>query len=75
MAGETPPYGEKLFQRKLLKSGIFFQKPVEIIDICLEMTVVMKVHCLFIDKGFETIVQVRKRSIYERIIIVSVHIK
>lgn len=75
MAGETAPYGEKFFQRKLLERRIFLQKLIEVVDICLEMAVVMKVHCLFIDEGLETIVQVWKRSIYERIIVVSVHDK
>ncbi len=75
MAGETAPYGEELFQRKLLERGILLQKMIEIINICLEMAVVMKVHRFFVDEGFKSVVTVWEGSVYEWIIIVSIHIK
>ena len=70
MAGETAPYGEKFFQRKLLERRIFLQKLIEVVNICLEMAVVMEVHCLFIDEGLEGVIRIGKRHVDKRIIIV-----
>ena len=48
---------------------------IEIINICLEMAVVMKVHRFFVDEGFKSVVTVWEGSVYEWIMIVSIHIK
>lgn len=75
LTGKTPPHGEQFFQRKFLKGRIFFQKSIEIVNIGPEMPVVMQAHGLFVDKRFESVVRIGERCVYERIMIVSVHVR
>ena len=75
MAGKAPPYGEQFFQRELLKGGILLQKPVEIVDIGLEMPVMVQVHCLLVYEGLKSVVRVWERCVCEWVIAVSVHVR
>ena len=43
----------KLFQRPIMKTGVISQRLVEIVNVSLKMTVVVKLHGLFINIGFE----------------------
>ena len=70
MLRQTAPARQELFQRKLLKRGILIQKFVQIIYISLEMPVMVKAHCLFIDIWFQRIVSIREWCVYKWIEIV-----
>ena len=73
VTGKTPPHGEQFFQREFLKRRMLLQKTVEVVDIGLEMTIVVQVHCLLVNEGLEGVVRVGERCVYEWIIAVSVH--
>ena len=70
MAGESAPHGEQLFQRTVLQRRMLLQKTIQVVNVCLEMPVMVKMHCFFIDKRFECIIGVRQGSVDKRIIVV-----
>ena len=60
---------KKLFQRPIMKTGVISQRLVEIVNVSLKMTVVVKLHGLFINIGFECLIGVWQRGIGEWIMI------
>ena len=70
MAGEPAPHSEQLFQRIVLQRRILLQKTIQVVNICLKMTVMVKMHCLLIDKRLECIIVVWEGSVDKRIIVV-----
>ena len=70
MAGKPSPHGEQFLQRIFLQRRILFEKVVQIIDVCLEMAVVVKTHCLLIDKRFKCVISVWEGRVDKRIIVI-----
>ena len=75
MAGESAPYDEQVFQRIFLQRRVLLQKTIQIVDVCLEMTVMVKVHRLFIDKRLKCIIGVWEGRVDKRIIVVHMGLR
>ncbi len=75
MAGESAPYDKQVFQRIFLQRRILLQKDVQVVDVSLEVTVMVKVHRLFIDKRLECVIGVWKGRVDKRIIIVHTDLR
>ena len=53
----------------------FLREMVKIVDVCLKMPVVVKVHCLLINIRLESVVSIWKRRVDKRVIIVHAELR
>lgn len=70
MAGKPAPYGQQLFQRIFLQSRVFCKKMIQIINVCLKMAVMVKVHGFLINIRLQRVIGVGQRCVDKWVIIV-----
>ena len=72
MAGKPAPYGQQLFQRIFLQSGVFCKKMIQIINVCLKMAVMVKMHGFLINIRLQRVIGVGQRCVDKWIIVVHI---
>ena len=71
LAGKSVLADQHLCQRVLLKRRICFkEETIQVVDICLEMTVVVQPHGLFVDAGLQGVIGVGERGVEKGIVII-----
>ena len=73
LAGKSVLADQHLCQRVLLKRRICFKEMIQVVDICLEMTVVVQPHGLFVDAGLQGVIGVGERGVEKGIVIIHVY--
>ena len=70
MAGKPAPYSQQLFQRIFLQSRVFCKKMIQIINVCLKMAVMVKVHGFLINIRVQRVIGVGQWRVDKWVIIV-----
>lgn len=73
LAGKPVLADQKLCERILLERRISFKEPVQVVDICLEVPVVVQPHGPFVDAGLQGVIGLGERGVKKGIAIVHIY--
>ena len=73
VAGQITPGAYKFFERVFLQRWILLEKFVQVVNVCLKMTVVVQMHGLFVNEGLQSVICIWERRVYKRV--AAVHVR